>query len=84
MSRECKWRCEEQACSHHLSAGNDSPTHPAGSGGLGGLGRREKVDRKSRQKHTTHDTCNVPTGRLSDLDARGCLSGSTTTKCVMS
>jgi transposase InsO family protein len=28
--------------------------------------------------------CNVPTGRLSDLDARGCLSGSTTTKCVMS
>jgi hypothetical protein len=28
--------------------------------------------------------CNVPTGCLSDLDARGCLSGSTTTKCVMS
>jgi hypothetical protein len=26
--------------------------------------------------------CNVPTGRLSDLDARGCLNGSTTTKCV--
>jgi hypothetical protein len=26
--------------------------------------------------------CNVPTGRLSDLDARGCFSGSTTTKCV--
>jgi transposase InsO family protein len=28
--------------------------------------------------------CNVPTGRLSDLDARGCLSGSTMTKCVTS
>jgi hypothetical protein len=28
--------------------------------------------------------CNVPTGRLSDLDVRGCLSGSTTTKCVTS
>jgi hypothetical protein len=28
--------------------------------------------------------CNVPTGCLSDLDARGCLSGSTTTKCVTS
>jgi hypothetical protein len=26
--------------------------------------------------------CNVPTGHLSDLDARGYLSGSTTTKCV--
>jgi hypothetical protein len=31
-----------------------------------------------------HNICNVPTGRLSDLDARGCLSGSTTTKCVTS
>jgi hypothetical protein len=30
-----------------------------------------------------HD-CNIPTGRLSDLDARGCLSGSTTTKYVSS
>jgi hypothetical protein len=28
--------------------------------------------------------CNVPTGCLSDLDARGCLSGSTTTKYVSS
>jgi hypothetical protein len=28
--------------------------------------------------------CNVPTGRLSDLDARGCLSGSTTTKYITS
>jgi hypothetical protein len=30
------------------------------------------------------DICNVPTGRLSDLDTRDCLSGSTTTKCVTS
>jgi hypothetical protein len=30
------------------------------------------------------DACNVPTGHLSDLDTRGCLSGSTTTKCVTS
>jgi tetratricopeptide (TPR) repeat protein len=28
--------------------------------------------------------CNVPTGHLSDLDVRGCFSGSTTTKCVTS
>jgi hypothetical protein len=26
--------------------------------------------------------CNVPTGRLSDLDARGCFNESTTTRCV--
>jgi hypothetical protein len=26
--------------------------------------------------------CNVPTGRLSDLDTRGCFNGSTTTRCV--
>jgi hypothetical protein len=32
----------------------------------------------------TVPSCNVPTGRLSDLDARGCLSGSTTTKYVSS
>jgi hypothetical protein len=24
-------------------------------------------------EHAVHDTCNVPTGRLSDLDARGLL-----------
>jgi hypothetical protein len=28
--------------------------------------------------------CNIPTGHLSDLDTRGCLSGSTTTKYVTS
>jgi hypothetical protein len=31
-----------------------------------------------------HGWCNIPTGRLSDLDARGCFSGSTTMKCVTS
>jgi hypothetical protein len=31
-----------------------------------------------------YEVCNVPTGRLSDLDARGCLSESTTTKYILS
>jgi hypothetical protein len=31
----------------------------------------------------SNGSCKVPTGRLSDLDTRGCLSGSTTTKCIM-
>jgi hypothetical protein len=43
--------------------------------------RREKVATRSCNGHVG---CNVPTGRLSDLDTRGCLSGSTTTKYVSS
>jgi transposase InsO family protein len=49
---------------------------------------RHKLDPKSREAvfvgYKPHSKCNIPTGRLSDLDARGCLSGSTTTKCVTS
>jgi hypothetical protein len=45
----------------------------------------EAVEETTEQIPTTPITaCNVPTGCLSDLDAKGCLSGSTTTKCITS